>query len=277
MGVEHYENFPVASRVLPQALRRPVIAIYRFARAADDIADEGDGTTALRLSGLLDYARALDRIAAGHAVIEPPFGDLAAAIRAHQFPMPLFHDLLSAFSQDVVQTRYRDIDQLLDYCRRSANPIGRLLLILFKATTHRDLAESDAICSALQLINFWQDIAIDVAKGRVYIPQEDLTRFGVTETDLIADPMSPSCQALIAFEIDRARAMLESGAALAGRLRGRMGFELGLIVEGGRTIANKLRRLNERGLRARPVMRPHDWLMILARVAVGRMRNLIAR
>ncbi len=277
MGVDHYENFPVASFVLPRALRRPVIAIYRFARAADDIADEGDGTASQRLDQLTDFARALDRIAAGEQPVEAPFADLARTVREFGLPIPLFHDLLSAFSQDVVKTRYRDFAQLLDYCQRSANPIGRLLLVLFGATAPKDLAQSDAICSALQLINFWQDIAVDYQKGRIYVPQDDLVRFGVQEGELVADAVSPSCRALLAFQIDRARTMLESGAPLADRLRGRIGLELALIIEGGLLVANKLHRLNTRGIRARPVVRAHDWATIVVRVAIRRARGIIAR
>lgn len=263
--------------MLPQHLRRPVIAIYRFARAADDIADEGDAMPAERLARLVDYARMLDRIASGQPTPQAPFEDLAAAIRDFQLPMALFHDLLSAFSQDVVKTRYRDFGQVLDYCRRSANPIGRLLLRLYGATALRDLEQSDAICTALQLINFWQDIAIDYEKGRVYVPQDDLARFGVVESDLVAHSISPSRKALIAYQIDRARAMLESGAPLAGRLQGRIGMELGLIVEGGLSIARKLRRLNERGIESRPVVRPLDWAAIFARASIRRLLGFMAR
>ncbi len=277
MGVGHYENFPVASIMLPGYLRRPIIAIYRFARAADDIADEGDATAAERLARLADYARMLDRIAAGQPTPHPPFEALAAAIGEFQLPIALFHDLLSAFSQDVVKTRYRDFAEVLDYCRRSANPIGRLLLRLYGATAPCDLEQSDAICTALQLINFWQDIAIDYEKGRVYIPQDDLARFGVVEGDLVAHNTRRSRKALIAYQIDRAHAMLESGVPLAERLQGRIGMELGLIVEGGLCIARKLQRLNERGIQARPVVRPHDWATIVARASIRRLLGFMAR
>ncbi len=277
MGIGHYENFPVASIMLPGHLRRPVIAIYRFARAADDIADEGDATAEARLAQLVGFARKLDRIASGQPTPDPPFEALAAAIREFQLPMALFHDLLSAFSQDVVKTRYRDFAQLLDYCQRSANPIGRLLLRLYGVTAPRDLEQSDAICTALQLINFWQDIAIDHEKGRVYVPQDELARFGVEEADLVAHGTNPSRQALIAYQIDRSSAMLESGAPLAGRLQGRIGMELGLIVEGGLSIARKLRCLNERGIQARPVVRAHDWATIVARTFIRRLLGFKAR
>ncbi|MFL6663494.1 MAG: squalene/phytoene synthase family protein, partial [Rhizobacter sp.] len=161
MPVEHYENFPVASWLCPPALRPAVTAIYGFARTADDLADEGDATPAQRLADLATYRRDLDAAATG----APPsarwtavFSPLAGAIARHGLPVPLLHDLLDAFSQDVVQARYADRAELLDYCRRSANPVGRLLLHLYGIDDPRALHESDAICTALQLANFWQDL-----------------------------------------------------------------------------------------------------------------------
>lgn len=273
MGVGHYENFSVASIVLPARLRRPVIAIYRFARAADDIADEGDVAPAERLAQLVAFSRALDRISQGERLEHPAFAELTGVIREYRLPIVYFHELLSAFSQDVVKTRYRDFAEVKDYCRRSANPIGRLLLHLFGATAARDLEQSDAICSALQLLNFWQDIAIDLGNNRIYLPQDEMTACSVSEADLAAPTSSAGLQRLMADQIARARAMLESGAPLAGRLPGRIGLELQLIVEGGRTIARKLQRSNERGERGRPTVRPADWLMMLARASVHHLRH----
>ncbi len=181
--VSHYENFPVASWVGPPALRGAISAIYAFARGADDIADEGDDPPAVRLAGLDRYARMLDSIetAADARVepVEPPFEALAAAVRRHALPVAPFRDLLSAFRQDVTKPRYADIDELFDYCRRSANPIGRLLLHLYGVFAEVELGRADAICTGLQLANFWQDIALDWAKGRVYLPADDMARFGV--------------------------------------------------------------------------------------------------
>mgnify|MGYP000917401055 FL=1 len=179
MPVDHYENFPVASVLLPKRLRRPIEAIYRFARSADDIADEGDALPAERLAGLAAYNIQLDAIERGEPVAGPVFAPLAAAIADWRLPIQLFRDLLDAFSQDVTKERYADYTELLDYCRRSANPVGRLLLHLVDRASPENLIRSDAICSALQLANFWQDIAVDWKKNRVYLPQEDLIRFGV--------------------------------------------------------------------------------------------------
>ncbi|MDE2585656.1 MAG: squalene synthase HpnC, partial [Betaproteobacteria bacterium] len=179
MPVDHYENFPVASLLLPAHLRRPVEVIYWFARSADDIADEGDASPAERLAALAAYNAELDRIDAGTTPETPLFQALAPIMAVHRLPIELFRDLLSAFAQDVTVKRYADYASLLDYCRRSADPVGRLLLHLFEVATPDNLRRSDAICTALQLINFWQDIAVDWQKGRVYLPQEDLVRFGV--------------------------------------------------------------------------------------------------
>ena len=184
MSVAHYENFPVASLIVPSALRPAVSAIYRFARNADDFADEGDFAPDARLAALNGYELALDAIEAGTPPAEPPFPELAAAIARHRLSLSPFRDLLSAFRQDVVTTRYPTFDLLLDYCRRSANPIGRLMLRLYASESPANATASDAICTALQLINFWQDVAADWQKGRVYLPGADLSQFGVSEAQI---------------------------------------------------------------------------------------------
>ena len=170
MSVGHYENFPVASRLVPARLRGAVVALYRFARAADDLADEGDAPPEARLAALAAYDRALAEIAAGGTPADPPFPELAAAVRAHGLPLAPMHDLVSAFRQDVTVARYATYADLLDYCRRSANPVGRLLLALYRAESPGNGAASDAVCTGLQLTNFWQDVAADWGRGRVYVP-----------------------------------------------------------------------------------------------------------
>ena len=174
MSVDHYENFPVASWLCPPALRPPIVAIYRFARTADDIADEGEATLdrARRRSRCLSRrsARRRGRSAALAALARGVRSAGDTRIAAHRLPLPLLADLLDAFAQDALQTRYADRVELLDYCRRSANPIGRLLLHLYGVDDARALAQSDAICSALQLANFWQDLGVDAARGRLYVP-----------------------------------------------------------------------------------------------------------
>ena len=180
VSVAHYENFPVASRLIPAPLRPAVVAIYAFARAADDIADEGDAPPAARLARLDHFGAMLERIECGDVPAEEPFAALGAAIGRHALPLQPFRDLLSAFRQDVVQPRYAEFAQVLDYCSRSANPIGRLLLRLYRADDVEHCRLADAICTGLQLTNFWQDVASDWARGRVYLPLEDLAAFGVT-------------------------------------------------------------------------------------------------
>lgn len=269
MPVDHYENFPVASLLLPARLRPPVEAIYAFARGADDIADEGDATDAERLAGLAAYSRALDAIEAGHAPDGEPFASAARAIRAHRLPVALFRDLIDAFSQDVVRKRYADFDEVLDYCRRSANPIGRLLLHLFGRTDEGSLRQSDAICSSLQLINFWQDVASDWARGRVYIPKSDLAAFGVAESAIAGQLADDRWSALMAFQCERARGMLLSGAPLGHALPGRAGLEIRAVVAGGARILDKIDAVRGDVFRHRPVLTSWDWVRILAR-AVAR-------
>ncbi len=265
MPVDHYENFPVASFLVPPRLRRPIEVIYRFARSADDIADEGDTPAEERLAGLAAYQAQLDRIEAGQAPEIPLFTDLAGVISRHQLPVSLFRDLLDAFAQDVIKKRYADFDEVLDYCRRSANPVGRLVLHLFGRTKPHHLRQSDAICSALQLANFWQDIAIDWAKDRVYLPQCDLARFGVSEDDIANQRWSESWARLIDFQIERTRTMMRSGAPLVHDLPGRMGWEIRFTVQGGLRILERIQRVRGDIFRQRPRLGPWDLLILAGR------------
>jgi phytoene synthase len=268
MPVEHYENFPVASLLLPARLREPVEAIYAFARSADDVADEGDAPPIVRLARLHDYQLALETCAHGHPVADPQFGALFArlgrAIEAHALPLQPMRDLLDAFRQDVGKTRYKDFDELRDYCRRSADPVGRLMLHLYGAATPANLQRSDAICSALQLINFWQDVAIDWRKQRIYLPQDDMAHFGVDEAGLDGmarrvTPPSDNWRALLAFQVQRARAMMLDGAPLARALPGRIGWELRLIVLGGLRILERIEAVGYDVFHQRPALGRGDW------------------
>ena len=265
MSVDHYENFPVASILLPARLRRPIAAIYRFARGADDIADEGEASDQERLQGLAAYRAEIDRIAAGQAPVDAAFAELAEVIECWRLPPQLFRDLLDAFAQDVVQKRYDDYPQLLDYCRRSANPVGRLLVHLADRASDDNLRRSDCICSALQLINFWQDIAIDWQKGRVYLPQDDLARFGITEAQLADFRWDERWAALLAFQTDRARALMREGAPLVHELPGRLGWEIRLTVQGGLAILEKIDRVRGDVFAHRPLLRRGDWLRMACR------------
>jgi squalene synthase HpnC len=258
MGVGHYENFPVASVLLPAPLRPAVRAIYAFARTADDVADEGDATPAERLASLQSLGRDLEGLDAP----DTRWPELAAAVKRHALPLALLHDLLSAFAQDVTTWRYADYAGLLDYCRRSANPVGRLLLALFRRDEPALIAMSDAICTGLQLTNFWQDVAIDWNKGRVYLPHEDLLRFGVDEEQIARRRADDRWRALMAFEVARARALLRSGAPLGRALGGRIGLELRLVVEGGLRILERIDAAGGDVFRHRPELSPRDWTLL---------------
>jgi len=265
MSAGHYENFPVASVLLPAPLRHPVSVIYRFARSADDFADEGDLPPEQRLAQLNDYRQELGRLEAGTAPDGALFAELGQVIRGYRLPLQLFHDLLDAFAQDVVKNRYADFAELMDYCRRSANPVGRLLLHLFNAATEENLKRSDAICSSLQLINFWQDVAIDWRKQRIYLPQEEMRRFGVTEQQIAAKDTSGGWKALMGFQVARARALMRSGAPLGRALPGRIGLEIRTIVQGGLRILEKIDKLEGDVYHRRPVLNTYDWPLLLFR------------
>ena len=265
MAVNHYENFPVASVLLPARLRRPVELIYAFARQADDFADEGDWPASVRLANLAQFDLQLDRIESGATPSIPLFMDLAGIIREFDLPVGLFRDLLSAFSQDVVKTRYADFAEVMDYCRRSANPIGRLLLHLYHATDARSLAWSDDICSSLQLINFWQDVEIDFRKDRIYLPADEMAEYAVTETQIANRNAESNWRDLMSFQIDRTRRMLLTGAPLGRTLPGRIGLELRMIVMGGNRILEKLQASGGDVFRHRPVLRSPDWVLMLYR------------
>jgi squalene synthase HpnC len=268
MGVGHYENFPVASLLLPGRLRTPVRAIYRFARTADDIADEGDANAAKRLEQLADLAGQLDAIELGASNQWP---DLDLAVRRHRLPIELLRDLISAFRQDVTVHRYADYTDLCDYCRRSANPVGRLLLVLFERNEPALCSFSDAICTGLQLVNFWQDIAIDWTKGRVYMPHSELQRFGVDESMIAQGRVGPAWRALVAAQTARAAALLNSGLPLAAALGGRIGLELRLVIEGGLRIAERIDAVQGDVFRHRPTLGRGDWLLLPLRALSKQM------
>lgn len=265
MSIDHYENFPVASILMPARLRPAVEAIYRFARSADDLADEGNASASQRLAALSAYEGALQRIQDGLAAESSMFDALGKAIKDYALPLQPFRDLLSAFKQDVITKRYASFGDLLDYCRRSANPVGTLMLHLYGAATPDNLRDSDAICSALQLINFWQDVAIDWQKARVYIPQDDMANFLVPEQHLALGRATGEFCDVMRFEVERARAMLSGGAPLALRLPGRVGWELRLVVQGGLRILEKIENVGFDVFTRRPTLQKGDWLCMVWR------------
>ena len=269
VSIEHYENFPVASWLCPPALRPAIMAIYGFARTADDLADEGDASAGQRLRDLADYRADLRAVAAGRAPsprwAARVFAPLARAIAEHRLPLPLLEDLLDAFEQDLVKTDYGTRAELLDYCRRSANPVGRLLLHLYGIDDADALRQSDAICSALQLINFWQDFTVDGPRGRIYAPLEDRRRHGVEGQDLLSLRDSPAARALIAELCAWARALMADGAPLVHRIPGRAGWELRLVVQGGLRILDRLQAMRFAALLRRPTVGAADAPLLLWR------------
>jgi squalene synthase HpnC len=271
LSVDHYENFPVASWLCPPALRPAVVAIYHFARTADDLADEGDASTAERVQALRGYRADLAAVVAGQAPSPRwtrVFTPLAREM--HRLQPALLHDLLDAFEQDLAPPRYRDRQHLLDYCRRSANPVGRLLLGLYGVDDATSLHRSDAICSALQLINFWQDFSRDGPNGRLYVPQDDLDRHGVTAADVLACRDSPAARALIQDLCAWARQLMLQGAPLAVALPGRAGWELRLVVQGGLLILDKIAARGHDSLRHRPAIRAWDFVTLAWRALTMR-------
>ncbi len=264
-GVDHYENFPVASLLCPPHLRPAIAAIYWFARTADDIADEGDAPPEERLKDLAAYRADLMASAAGlpaSARWAAVFQRLRPVITQFALPVNLLADLLSAFEQDVVKQRYASQAELLDYCRRSANPVGRLLLHLYGVADAASLQQSDDICSALQLINFWQDLSVDIPRGRIYLPAEAWGRHGVTEAQLLALDSQPNTINLIADCACSARATMLRGSPLVKKVPGRGGWELRLVVQGGLRILDKIEALGFNTLRQRPKLRAWDMLVM---------------
>jgi squalene synthase HpnC len=294
--VDHYENFPVASLALPPHLRHPVEVIYTFARTADDFADEGDAPAAERIAALDAYETQLDRFERNEPSDMKLFADLASVMRAHQLPLQPFRDLLSAFRQDVVKTRYASFGEVMDYCRRSANPVGRLLMALYEDSNPRHLAYSDGLCSSLQLINFLQDVGIDYRKGRVYFPQDELARAGLSDALLgmlcgepgpekpapalaplggipVISAMSAPEDRFRSFmlnQVKRVRNMLQASAPLGLVLKGRIGFETRMIIAGGDRLLRKVHNDPLAPLRRRLKLNAWDWAVIILRALTKR-------
>jgi squalene synthase HpnC len=270
---QHYENFPVASWLIPVEHRPLVIALYRFARAADDIADEGEAVTDERLRSLSSIEKSVNDIFDGMST-DNLIASQLQIIKAYQlegidrFP---FLALLSAFKQDVVKKRYASRLELLDYANRSANPVGRLMLLFFGIRSDSANHASDAICTALQLINFWQDAKIDIAKGRIYVPHEEFVGHGVDEIDF---PSHPRHRELMRAQCEHAREMLWSGCSLLRELRGRFRYEIAFTIAGGARILEKI-AANDYDVTKRPTLRWYDSarLAMLAWRALRRSTN----
>lgn len=289
----HYENFPVASWLIPKRLRQHVCNIYAFARTADDFADEPQ-FAGQRMERLQEWRGFLHQCALGalhHERSEAPprhceevrstdeaisltplppvFIALRETIREFQLPVSLLNDLLTAFMLDVTKPRYATFHEVLHYCRHSANPVGRLILHLFGYGNEHWMTLSDAICTALQLANFWQDVAIDLQKndgnGRIYIPQEDLARYGVSNDDFFARQPTQAVRELMAFQVERTEQMFQRGRALCDLVpHPRLRWQLRLTWLGGMRILHKIRR-NHYDVFQRPTLTPIDWATLLLR------------
>ena len=274
--ITHYENFPVASWLCPPHLRPAVAAIYWFARTADDIADEGDATPQQRLDDLAAYRADLLAISqnqpqnqAMSARWPHVFGPLQPILAQFSLPIGLLTDLISAFEQDICKTRdaagYAADTELLDYCSRSANPIGRLLLHLYGIKDTTSLQLSDHICTALQLINFWQDLSQDIPRGRFYLPEDDCAAFGVTRADLTALLQTQNTTKLIASKAINTRTTMGKGSKLVKIIPGRAGWELRLVVQGGLRILDKIKALDYAMLQHRPKLGKADAFIVIWR------------
>ena len=280
-GVNHYENFPVASWLCPARWRAPVTALYHFARTADDLADEGDLSAEARLDALRAYRASLDAACAEVESGAPQpssrwphvFGPLAKQMAEHHLPRRWMDALLDAFEQDVRYTasghRYRDEAELLDYCTRSANPVGRLILHLHGVSDDVSLGESDDICTALQLINFWQDLGVDVHRRRHYVPLDAMERHGVPASALTQPHPHPAAQAMVLELAGRARQRMLRGAPLCRRLPGRVGWELRLVVQGGLRILDKIEALQGHTWVRRPALSMADLPLMVCRAALS--------
>ena len=270
----HYENFPVASILLPPAMRPHIAAAYAFARTADDFADEDQLSPARRLDLLEGWRERLHAAARGETTIRPPrtgepadtellFAQLAATMRVTQLPVDLFDALLSAFRQDVSVHRYATWAELLDYCTRSANPVGRIVLRVAGYRDERLDRWSDAVCTALQLTNFWQDLKMDYSRGRVYVPADDMRTHGAHEASLAAPQMTEEWRRVAAGLVARTRRLFQDGRPVCDAVGGRLRLELRATWLGGMRILDRIESAGFDTLTRRPVIGAVDlpWLV----------------
>lgn len=260
-----YENLPCMALFLPRKLCRPVSLIYTFVRQTRDLANDEGIEAAQRLSLLNGFRTELEQISAGNTPDMPLFRDLAAMTTQHSVPLKPFFDLLDAFTLDVVKNRYSDFTEVMQYCRCSANPVGRLLLHLYGAREKRYFAYSDAICSSLKLINLLQSIAIDYKRGRIYLPLDEMEKYKITESQIAGNDKGGMWEVFMLSQIERARQMLFTGSPLGTILPGRVGFGLRIIIMGGKSILRKLHKKRGDVFKQRRMLKPVDWAYILLR------------
>ena len=273
IAARHYENFPVASRLLPPAMRPHITAIYAFARTADDFADDEGRPADERLRLLKEWREKLHRTVRGQGETDPVFVALGVTMKQRDLPVQPFEDLLSAFEQDVAVQRYETWDQLLDYCRRSANPVGRLVLRVANVRDAGAEQASDALCTALQLTNFWQDFAADWHAGRLYVPREEFTAAGASERDLDAARMTPEWKTAMRACVTKTRALFDAGRPVADAVRGRLRFELRATWLGGSRVLQKIQEGDYDTLHSRPKLTAADALRILPATLLWKNRT----
>ena len=269
LAESHYENFPVGSFLLRREFREPIRLVYAFARVADDIADEGNDSKEVRLRSLDAWEGEFRKAIAGNSEL-PFFQDLCEAVGKYAIPTSLFFDLITAFRMDAVGKEYDTFNDLLLYCRHSANPVGRILLHIFSCTNGETGRLSDSICTALQLANFWQDLSVDIERNRVYIPREDFERFGLRADDLRNGGGTDAIRALILFQVERTKKLFLDGKPLFGLIDKRFALELRLTYHGGLRITEKVERLGGSILHQRPVLSRYDWALIASRSFLAR-------
>ena len=240
MPVDHYENFPVASIVLPKSLRKPIETVYRFARSADDIADNDQFPTIFKIQRLAFFRKELDHIEAQETPTTPLFSELSHVIHRYQVPIHLFYDLIDAFESDINFTNFHKFEDLAGYCDKSANPVGRIVLNLFNYASDDLCKLSDKICTSLQIINFLQDIPKDYEIGRIYLPTEEQEQFSITEDHFKNQIFDQNWFKFMEFQVQRVRQFLTEGAPLYERLPGRMGLEIKAIVKSGLRVTEKI-------------------------------------
>lgn len=259
LASEHYENFPVASFLFPKPLRKDVTVIYAFARRADDIADEGHFSEEERIHKLNSFRASFQKSLQGH--YDSDFWKvLSYTIKKRNLDPSNFTKLLSAFEQDITKKRYNNFEEIIDYCERSANPVGRLILQLYNSENEHTVYYSDKICSALQITNFLQDVSIDIKKGRIYLPLEDMRKFEVLETDFYKNETSNKLKKLIEFEVGRVDRMFVEGEEILNHLNYRLKLQVGWTINGGRTILRKIKKNNYEVLNYRPTLSKIDYI-----------------
>jgi phytoene synthase len=266
LAKSHYENFPVASRLIAPRLRKHVAALYGFARIADDFSDEPE-YEGVRRERLLDWRRQLQQVGKAPAT-HPVFVALENTVKELDLPVQPFNDLLDAFLQDTEKKRYATFAEVLDYCRRSANPVGRIVLMVHGYRDADRFRQSDAICTALQLANFWQDVSVDLKKDRIYIPEEDFKAHGYSEGDLRMGVVNEKLRTLMKFQVSRTRAIFEEGRALPDALSWPLSWEIRLTWFGGRQVLRKIQQQDYDTLTNRPALSKLEWLPLLVRAVL---------